>query len=136
MQYPLRKGELLNTVAVFKSASFERGESSTGGVDELEAAYKDCVPAVRDALKNLGTSMRWPMYDRDPIENWVAGPMVLMGDAAHPMLGYVNLFWPHLAGFGPALPAALAAVSGIHGPGPPSSLLPVLRRCGERRPGN
>jgi salicylate hydroxylase len=58
-------------------------------VDELEAAYKDCVPAVQDALKNLGTSMRWPMYDRDPIENWVAGRMVLMGDAAHPMLQYL-----------------------------------------------
>ena len=26
VQYPLRKGELLNTVAVFKSPSFERGE--------------------------------------------------------------------------------------------------------------
>jgi salicylate hydroxylase len=58
-------------------------------VDELEAAYKDCVPAVQEALKNLGTSMRWPMYDRDPIENWVAGRMVLMGDAAHPMLQYL-----------------------------------------------
>jgi len=89
VQYPLRKGELLNTVAVFKSASFERGEEQYGGVDELEAAYKGCVPAVQAALKNLGTSMRWPMYDRDPIENWVAGRMVLMGDAAHPMLQYL-----------------------------------------------
>ena len=66
VQYPLRKGELLNTVAVFKSASFERGEEQYGGVDELEAAYKDCVPAVQAALKNLGTGIRWPMYDRDP----------------------------------------------------------------------
>jgi salicylate hydroxylase len=89
VQYPLRKGELLNTVAVFKSASFERGEEQYGGVDELEAAYRDCVPAVRDALKNLATGIRWPMYDRDPIENWVAGRMVLMGDAAHPMLQYL-----------------------------------------------
>jgi 3-hydroxybenzoate 6-monooxygenase len=89
VQYPLRKGELLNTVAVFKSASFERGEEQYGGVDELEAAYKDCVPAVQAALKNLGTGIRWPMYDRDPIENWIAGRMVLMGDAAHPMLQYL-----------------------------------------------
>ena len=89
VQYPLRKGELLNTVAVFKSPSFERGEEQYGGVDELEAAYKDCVPAVRDALKNLAIGIRWPMYDRDPIENWVAGRLVLMGDAAHPMLQYL-----------------------------------------------
>jgi len=89
VQYPLRKGKLLNTVAVFKSASFERGEEQYGGVDELEAAYKDCVPAVQEALKNLATGIRWPMYDKDPIENWVSGRMTLIGDAAHPMLQYL-----------------------------------------------
>ncbi|KQQ90028.1 FAD-dependent oxidoreductase [Arthrobacter sp. Leaf137] len=89
VQYPLRKGELLNTVAVFKSASFERGEEQYGGVDELEAAYAGCVPAVQEALKNLATGIRWPMYDRDPIENWVSGRMALIGDAAHPMLQYL-----------------------------------------------
>ena len=89
VQYPLRKGKLLNTVAVFKSPSFARGEEQYGGVDELEEAYKNCVPAVRSALKNLGTGMRWPMYDRDPIENWVNGRMTLIGDSAHPMLQYL-----------------------------------------------
>ncbi|MEV8149204.1 FAD-dependent oxidoreductase [Arthrobacter sp. NPDC080073] len=89
VQYPLRKGELLNTVAVFKSPSFERGEEQYGGVDELEAAYKDCIPAVQLALRNLATGIRWPMYDRDPIENWIDGRLVLMGDAAHPMLQYL-----------------------------------------------
>lgn len=89
VQYPLRKGELLNTVAVFKSPSFERGEEQYGGVDELEEAYKDCIPAVRQALKNLATGIRWPMYDKNPIENWVSGRMTLIGDAAHPMLQYL-----------------------------------------------
>ena len=89
VQYPLRKGELLNTVAVFKSPSFERGEEQYGGLDELEAAYKDCIPAVQLALLNLATGIRWPMYDRDPIENWIDGRLVLMGDAAHPMLQYL-----------------------------------------------
>jgi salicylate hydroxylase len=89
VQYPLRKGELLNTVAVFKSPSFERGEEQYGGVDELEAAYAGCVPAVRNALANLGRTIRWPMYDREPIDKWVSGRMLLLGDAAHPMLQYL-----------------------------------------------
>lgn len=89
VQYPLRKGELLNTVAVFKSPSFERGEEQYGGVDELQNAYADCVPAVRNALANVGLEVRWPMYDREPIENWITGRMVLTGDAAHPMLQYL-----------------------------------------------
>ncbi|MDQ6755058.1 MAG: FAD-dependent monooxygenase [Actinomycetota bacterium] len=89
VQYPLRKGQLLNTVAVFKSPSFARGEEQYGGVDELEAAYKDCVPRVRNALANLGRNIRWPMYDREPIENWISGRTLLIGDAAHPMLQYL-----------------------------------------------
>jgi 2-polyprenyl-6-methoxyphenol hydroxylase and related FAD-dependent oxidoreductases len=89
VQYPLRKGELLNTVAVFKSPSFGRGDEQYGGVDELENAYAQCIPAVRNALKNVGLGVRWPMYDRDPIDDWVAGRMVLIGDAAHPMLQYL-----------------------------------------------
>ncbi|MBT2514756.1 FAD-dependent oxidoreductase, partial [Arthrobacter sp. ISL-30] len=89
VQYPLRKGELLNTVAVFKSPSFARGEEQYGGVDELEEAYRDCVPEVRNALQNLWRGIRWPMYDRNPIENWVDGRLLLVGDAAHPMLQYL-----------------------------------------------
>ena len=89
VQYPLRRKELLNTVAVFKSPSFELGHEQYGGVDELQAAYRDCVPAVQAALKNLGTAMRWPMFDREPTEQWVAGRMLLTGDAAHPMLQYL-----------------------------------------------
>ena len=29
------------------------------------------------------------MYDRDPIDNWVEGRMILLGDAAHPPLQYL-----------------------------------------------
>lgn len=89
VQYPLRKGELLNTVAVYRSESFERGQEQYPGADELERAYADCVPAVRAALTNVGTAQRWPMYDREPLSRWSAGRTLLIGDAAHPMLQYL-----------------------------------------------
>ncbi len=31
----------------------------------------------------------WRMFDRDPIETWVHGRIVLLGDAAHPPLQYM-----------------------------------------------
>jgi 3-hydroxybenzoate 6-monooxygenase len=89
VQYPLRGGEMFNTVAVFKSRSFERGEEEFGTVEELREAYSRCVPEVQAALENLWQTVRWPMYDRDPIDRWVDGRMVLVGDAAHPMLQYL-----------------------------------------------
>ncbi|WP_220729903.1 FAD-dependent oxidoreductase [Streptomyces radicis] len=89
VQYPLRQGDLLNTVAVYRSASFERGEEQLVGSDELQAAYVGCVPAVHRALSNLRTGFRWPMYDREPTDTWRDGRMLLLGDAAHPMLQYL-----------------------------------------------
>ncbi|MEA5455046.1 FAD-dependent monooxygenase [Sinomonas sp. JGH33] len=89
VQYPLRRGEMFNTVAVFQSPAFLRGEEVWGTEDELEEAYKDCVPEVRKALENLWRVRSWPMFDRLPLANWVDGNVALLGDAAHPMLQYL-----------------------------------------------
>ncbi|RFA10877.1 3-hydroxybenzoate 6-hydroxylase [Subtercola boreus] len=89
VQYPLRGGELLNTVAVFRSSTFENGKEQAPGLAELEEAYKDCVPHMRESLKHLWHGIRWPMYDREPTANWVDGRLILIGDAAHPMLQYL-----------------------------------------------
>ena len=89
VQYPLRRGEMFNTVAVFQSPAFLRGEEVWGTEDELEEAYKDCVPEVRKALENLWRVRSWPMFDRLPLSNWVDGNVALLGDAAHPMLQYL-----------------------------------------------
>ena len=89
VQYPLRQGELFNTVAVYRSPSFAAGQLVYEGDAELREAYKDCVPEVRAALDNLSHVQRWPMFDRVPIENWVDGNIALAGDAAHPMLQYL-----------------------------------------------
>ncbi|WP_216631334.1 FAD-dependent oxidoreductase [Nocardiopsis coralli] len=89
VQYPLRGGELFNTVAVYRSESFAAGQLTYTGDDELRAAYTECVPKVRDALDNVDDAMRWPMFDRVPISRWHEGRICLVGDAAHPMLQYL-----------------------------------------------
>jgi 2-polyprenyl-6-methoxyphenol hydroxylase-like FAD-dependent oxidoreductase len=89
VQYPLRRGEMLNTVAVFESPAYHRSEEDWGGPEELEEVFADCCPEVRRGLSSLWRSRRWPMYDRLPIPNWVDGRLGLTGDAAHPMLQYL-----------------------------------------------
>lgn len=89
IQYPLRNGEMLNQVAVFASPGYTRGVENWGGPEELEEAFAHCHPAVRSRTGYLWTDRWWPMYDRDPIENWVDGRMMLLGDAAHPPLQYL-----------------------------------------------
>ncbi|MBT2486473.1 MULTISPECIES: FAD-dependent monooxygenase [unclassified Microbacterium] len=89
VQYPLRRGELLNNVLVFRSDSFARGESEYGGVDELEERFSGCHPVVARALDFVGKQRRWPLFDRMPSPIWADQRLVLMGDAAHPMLQYL-----------------------------------------------
>ncbi|GAB2853445.1 3-hydroxybenzoate 6-hydroxylase [Actinocorallia aurea] len=89
VQYALRGGEMFNTVAVFESPAWKRGEEEWGGPEELDEAFAECCDEVKTGLKSLGRVRRWPMYDRLPIPTWIDGNIVLTGDAAHPMLQYL-----------------------------------------------
>ena len=40
---------------------------------------------VPDLIRHADGAFETPMIDRDPIPTWQDGPVVLMGDAAHPM---------------------------------------------------
>ncbi|MEU9834132.1 FAD-dependent monooxygenase, partial [Streptosporangium sp. NPDC048047] len=77
VQYPLRRGALLNQVAVFR------------GPGDPEAAFERCCDEVRGALAHLWRDRHWNMLDREPAGTWVDGRVALVGDAAHPMLQYL-----------------------------------------------
>jgi 2-polyprenyl-6-methoxyphenol hydroxylase-like FAD-dependent oxidoreductase len=89
VQYALRGGEMCNTVAVFSSPAYHRGEHNWGGPEELDEVFAACTPEVRRGITSLWRTRQWPMYDRLPIDNWVDGRLALTGDAAHPMLQYL-----------------------------------------------
>ncbi|GAA1403386.1 3-hydroxybenzoate 6-hydroxylase [Pseudonocardia kongjuensis] len=89
VQYPLRRGEMFNQVAVFRSPRALAGEADWGTPDELDAAFAGTCDRVRGALGHLWRDRWWRMFDREPIGRWADGRMVLTGDAAHPMLQYL-----------------------------------------------
>jgi salicylate hydroxylase len=89
VQYPVRRKELFNQVAVFKSFKYKDNSDDWGTPDELDECFSQCAPHVRHAAGYMNRGRRWPMYDRDPIDNWSKGRITLLGDAAHPMLQYM-----------------------------------------------
>jgi 2-polyprenyl-6-methoxyphenol hydroxylase-like FAD-dependent oxidoreductase len=89
IQYPVRRGELFNQVAVFRSARYRPDNDDWGTADELDAKFAPMHRLVRASLETIGRERRWTMYDRPPLDNWVHGRIVLVGDAAHPMLQYL-----------------------------------------------
>lgn len=92
VQYPIRRGELYNQVAVFRSTRYtpELEHSDQWGVpEELDAAFDGCHEQVRASIGLFNRDRRWVMYDREPLANWTRGRITLLGDAAHPMVQYL-----------------------------------------------
>lgn len=91
--YPVRRGELLNVVAIVEGRS--RGpaqdwDQAALAADLQSAMGRQCVP-----LQHLVRSMRgwrlWALHDRPPVAGageMAGGRIALLGDAAHPMRPY------------------------------------------------
>jgi 3-hydroxybenzoate 6-monooxygenase len=86
MQYPVRGGALYNQVAVFESETFANGRQEWGTPEELDAVYARTVEPVRLSAAAVSRARHWPLFDRDPLDQYVRGRVALLGDAAHPML--------------------------------------------------
>ncbi|MEP7029818.1 MAG: 3-hydroxybenzoate 6-monooxygenase [Pseudolabrys sp.] len=89
VHYPLRRGELYNLVAVFHSDHYEEGWNAEGTKDVMWQHFKMQVPQVTRMLELINTWRMWVLCDREPVKNWNKGRVVLLGDAAHPMLQYL-----------------------------------------------
>lgn len=95
IQYPLRGGELLNQVAVFKSARYVEGAregdvpEDWGNPAELAHAYDHCAAFIPDRLDVMWKDKWWQMADREPLSRWVDGRIIVLGDAAHAPLQYL-----------------------------------------------
>ncbi|HEX3709026.1 MAG TPA: 3-hydroxybenzoate 6-monooxygenase [Pseudolabrys sp.] len=89
VHYPLRRAELYNLVAVFHSDHYEEGWNATGAKDVMWQHFKMQVPQVTRLLERIDTWRMWVLCDREPVKNWSKGRVVLLGDAAHPMLQYL-----------------------------------------------
>jgi 2-polyprenyl-6-methoxyphenol hydroxylase-like FAD-dependent oxidoreductase len=89
VQYPLRRGEICNQVAVFRSDRYQPDSDDWGTAEELDRHFAEACGYVRSALRLIRRHRRWPMHDRLPNSNWASNRTTLLGDAAHPMLQYL-----------------------------------------------
>lgn len=89
VQYPIRRGELYNQVAVFRSKRYRPGTDDWGTAEELDAHYAQTCGYVQACIKVMWRDKRWPMHDRAPILTWTRNRIGLLGDAAHPMFQYI-----------------------------------------------
>jgi 3-hydroxybenzoate 6-monooxygenase len=89
VHYPLAGGKLMNIAATRDIGESEFASGKSIDKEEVCALFSHMNELPR-RLINCGNQWRyWTLCDRDPIEKWTDRRVVLIGDAAHPMLQYL-----------------------------------------------
>lgn len=92
VMYYLRGGALINFVAVREQDDWlEESWNAPASLRDLLQDFAGWDPALFDLLSHADpkSCFRWALFDRDPIERWHRDRLILIGDAAHPMLPYL-----------------------------------------------
>jgi salicylate hydroxylase/6-hydroxynicotinate 3-monooxygenase len=63
--------------------------SAQGDIGELRASFAGFHPEVQRVLAACPSVYKWALLERDPLPKWSEGPVVLLGDACHPMTPYM-----------------------------------------------
>jgi salicylate hydroxylase len=63
VQYPIRRGEIFNQAAVFKSKRLPDDTDQWGTKEELNERFSVGCDHIKNALKLLQTNFRWPVYE-------------------------------------------------------------------------
>ncbi|MDE2723290.1 MAG: 3-hydroxybenzoate 6-monooxygenase [Gemmatimonadota bacterium] len=88
VHYPLKGGEVFNLVVTYHRNMREAVAGKPVDPEEVSVGFEQIHPRARQVIEHGENWKLWVLCDRDPIVNWVAGRVTLLGDAAHPMLQY------------------------------------------------
>ncbi|EMF52127.1 MULTISPECIES: 3-hydroxybenzoate 6-monooxygenase [Streptomyces] len=88
VHYPIGNGRFLNLAATVDDGATEEVTGTPVSRARVLAAFPRLGETPRRLL-GLGEDWRsWVLCDRDPVRRWTDRRVVLVGDAAHPMLQY------------------------------------------------
>jgi len=94
VQYPVRRGELLNVVAIVhgKVQGDPKHWDHSANAAELRTRLADAGKELRDLVAAIPAWRLWALSDRPPMgsaSEHARGRIALLGDAAHPMRPYL-----------------------------------------------
>lgn len=89
VHYPISNEAAVNLVAFAPAGNYTTESwSATATVEEFLAEFAGWDPRLQELIRGAGAPGRWALLDREPLERWSAGPVALLGDAAHPMFPF------------------------------------------------
>lgn len=90
VRYPLRGGQLTNIVAVEERDAWAPEDwTLEDDPRNLRAAFTDFCPEIKHLLARVEVANLWGLCRHPVAAQWYNGPLVLLGDAAHPTLPFL-----------------------------------------------
>jgi salicylate hydroxylase len=111
-RYLIRGGELVNVIGIARSLAWQgEGWSTPASVAEFAAEFAGFHGDVRGLIARAPARslIKWGLFARPRAEHWRQGRVLLIGDAAHPMLPFLGLGAATAIEDGIVLARALAA---------------------------
>jgi salicylate hydroxylase len=89
VQYYIAAGRTFNWIGISRSEQPAR-ESwlAEGRIEDALAEYAGWHGTIRTIIAATPKVLRQALYDREPLPDWRIGRVVLLGDAAHPMMPF------------------------------------------------
>ena len=88
VHYRVRRGELLNVVAVFRTEAAQESWTARAEPGEQLREFDGWDPRVLDVLERAGRMFRYGIHSRVPLARWNVGRVTLLGDSAHAMVPF------------------------------------------------
>ncbi|WP_328745453.1 FAD-dependent monooxygenase [Streptomyces sp. NBC_00285] len=89
VHYWLRRGELLNVVAVFVTdRAAQESWTARAAPGEQLRAFAGWDPRLLTVLERAGQVFRYGIHTRAPLTRWNVGRITLLGDSAHAMVPF------------------------------------------------
>ena len=88
VHYPLSGWKVFNLVVTCHNDAPEPVAGKPVSDEEVMHGFAHVHERARDIIRHGNNWRLWVLCDRDPTEHWIDGRVVLLGDAAHPMLQY------------------------------------------------
>ncbi len=88
VHYPLSGWKVFNLVVTYHNDAPSPVAGQPAAESEVMAGFAHVHERARGIIAHGTNWKKWVLCDRDPVARWVDGRVVLLGDAAHPMLQY------------------------------------------------